>query len=154
MELIAAIQRKIERLAAAPPTNEWSDFYVKKFLELLLAFGLESQTDILADDRFGFRRFLSGSDAAFVRGEAQYRDLSQSILPDFLFRELDLVDWIREDDPNVFARLSFAPLSPLKKDEGNGNRVRKKFNRADPTPFSSDDVLEDSAEPEIEDDEF
>jgi hypothetical protein len=94
IELIPLIQDRIAQLADAPETRDWGDFHARRFLELLLRFGLDAQTEILVDDRFGFKQFLSESDLLFTKGEAKRRSLVDSAAPDFLFTFENLSDWI------------------------------------------------------------
>jgi DNA-binding MarR family transcriptional regulator len=94
LALIESIRRKESEIPEAEGQTKWGDAQTKEFLRRLLEFGTEQQQDLLVDDRFGFHTFLSKSDRAFIAGTASGRILEESALPDFLFTETDLSEFV------------------------------------------------------------
>lgn len=100
-ELIDLIEKKITEIPDAPePAEGWGDYHTRKFLSLLLNYGIDSLTDLLKDRRFGFKKFLTQSDLDFLNGKKKKRNIAISQLPDFVFSEDDLYSFVRgELDP-------------------------------------------------------
>lgn len=95
LDLIAGIRRKLREIGTAEQTDVWGDFQTRQFLEALLEFGVDTQKDLLIDERFGFRDYLAETDLAFAMGRRKRRVLFASPVPDFLFAEEDLLTFVR-----------------------------------------------------------
>lgn len=102
-ELINLILKKIDELPdSEPPVEGWGDYHTKKFLRLLIQYGIDSLTDLLRDKRFEFKNFLTPSDIEFLTGKKKRRVASTSKLPDFVFNEDELYAFVRGDlDPFI-----------------------------------------------------
>lgn len=96
--LITLIQAKIVDLGSPGKTEEWGPYHTQMYLELLLKHGVDSMREILLDERYEFRHFLSDSDRSFLMHEVKRRDLQQSCLPDFVFSETELMSFVSGGD--------------------------------------------------------
>jgi SNF2 family DNA or RNA helicase len=113
INLIESVRRKESEIAGSEKTKKWGDFETKQFLGLLLEFGVEQQHDLLLDERFNFKKFLSKSDRAFLCGDRERRKLMKSSLPDFLFTEADLAEFVQPpSEPTVIIHLPSPRSSP------------------------------------------
>jgi superfamily II DNA or RNA helicase len=97
MALLDGIRRKITELCGEERIGEWGEPQTRTFLETLLQFGVDSQKDLLIDERFEFHTFLTTTDIEFVMGRKPRRDLLASAVPDCLFSEENLRAFVREE---------------------------------------------------------
>ena len=108
MELITLVQAKIVDLGSPVKTEEWGPYYMQNYLEMLLKHGIDSMRALLIDERYDFRQFVSASDALFIAGEVKRRDIQNSNLPDYVFNEVDLMDYLRGDYDGVSGEVTWS----------------------------------------------
>ncbi|KAH0793411.1 SNF2 family N-terminal domain containing protein [Histomonas meleagridis] len=94
IEILHKIPEKIDSILNVEETAEWSDFHNKKYLTLLLEYGIDSMKTLLIDDRFGFSQFVSLTDMDYLSGKKKRRNLALSNLPEYLFDENLLLDYL------------------------------------------------------------
>jgi hypothetical protein len=116
--LLEAVRRRAVEIPAAEPTGKWGDCETRKFLDALIDFGIDAQTDLLVDERFPFKEFLTEADLKFASGQRKKRVLSKSDLPDFLFSETDLAEFVGLRIPMIVIK-----EEPSAKPKANRRRV-------------------------------
>ena len=116
MKLVVVIQSKVFELGTPAKTIEWVDYHMKKYLELILSFGVDYMLSLLVDDRYEFKNFLTESDKEFLTQDKKRRDLQNSGLPDYVFNERDLYNdcagLYRKPEADI--QKPFKPPSPPK----------------------------------------
>jgi hypothetical protein len=129
MELVRRVQAKVEMVE-----NGTGGFPTKSFLEALVKFGIDAAQDLMLDERFAFRKCLSGGDVHVLRGRKARRNLAECTVPDFVFNEMDLADFVSTADEVPEVKFGKAKEERNPKRPKNLDRPKKRKGKRLPEP--------------------